>query len=57
MKNQDKASLPKIQIKQVQVLNRALNANNTIRNGSGGINALMGTTTVETMTTTSSTGF
>jgi hypothetical protein len=56
MKNQDKISLPKIRIKQVQVLNRVFTANNTIKNGSG-INALMGTTTVETVATTVSTGF
>ncbi len=56
MKNRDKISLPKIQIKQVQVLNRVLTVNNTNKNGSG-INALMGTTTVETVSTTVSTGF
>lgn len=57
MKNHDKASLPKIQIKQVQVLNRVLTANSTIRNGAGGFYELTGTTTVETVKTTSSTGF
>jgi hypothetical protein len=55
MKNYGKASLPKIQIKQVQILNRAL-ANNTGKN-SGGANfniAMTGTTTENTV---SSTGF
>jgi hypothetical protein len=57
MKNHDKASLPKIQIKQVQVLNRVFTANNTIKNGAGGFYEVMGTTTVETVKTSSSTGF
>lgn len=49
MKNHNKASLPKIQIKQVQVLNRSINNNQTVKN----VNATYPTT--DTMTT--STGF
>ncbi|MEO3407825.1 hypothetical protein AAFN85_28155 [Mucilaginibacter sp. CAU 1740] len=42
MKNHDKASLPKIQIKQVQVLNRVL-TNNAAKSGAqGGVNGMMG---------------
>jgi hypothetical protein len=52
MKNHDKASLPKIQIKQVQVLNRILVNNGIKSNHSAGVNAMMGgTTTVDTVTT------
>jgi hypothetical protein len=55
MKNHDKASLPKIQIKQVQVLNRVL-VNNTSKNSNAGHYAMTGTTT-DTLTTTTNTGF
>jgi hypothetical protein len=50
MKNHDKASLPKIQIKQVQVLNRTL-TNNAIKQGNQAGFVLQGTTT-DTMPTT-----
>ncbi|WEA02947.1 hypothetical protein [Mucilaginibacter sp. SJ] len=55
MKNHDKASLPKIQIKQIQVLNRVVN-NSIIKNNNAGYYLQTGTT-VETATTTTNTGF
>lgn len=52
MKNQDKASLPKIQIKQVQVLNRVI-ANNTVKGGNqAGANGVAGYNSTETVTNT-----
>ncbi|QTE46062.1 hypothetical protein [Mucilaginibacter rubeus] len=54
MKNHDKASLPKIQIKQVQVLNRII-SKSTLKNNAGYL--LTGTTTVDTTTTTTGTAF
>ncbi|WP_162996824.1 hypothetical protein [Mucilaginibacter kameinonensis] len=50
MKNHNKASLPKIQIKQVQILNRSINSQ-TVKN----VNAAVNYPTTDTMTT--STGF
>ncbi|QTE37577.1 hypothetical protein J3L18_00480 [Mucilaginibacter gossypii] len=49
MKNHDKTSLPKIQIKQIQVLNKALTANMIKGNFPGVFNHANGTTT-DTMT-------
>jgi hypothetical protein len=48
MKNHDKASLPKIQIKQIQVLNKALTTN-MIKSNFPGAYPTNGTTT-DTMT-------
>lgn len=55
MKNYGKASLPKIQIKQVQILNRAL-TNNIGKNG-GAADVYMTMTGTTTEKTSSSTGF
>jgi hypothetical protein len=55
MKNYGKASLPKIQIKQVQILNRALGNNTGKNNGAANFNIAMTGTTTESATTT--TGF
>jgi hypothetical protein len=55
MKNHDKASLPKIQIKQVQVLNRVLN-NTAMKSGAQGANGMMGLNPTEAPPTTSMSG-
>ncbi|WP_162996501.1 hypothetical protein [Mucilaginibacter celer] len=55
MKNHDKASLPKIQIKQVQVLNRVL-GNNIKNSNAAGYAGMAGTTTVDTSQTTTTSG-
>jgi hypothetical protein len=55
MKNHDKASLPKIQIKQVQVLNRVLN-NSAIKSGAQGANGMIGWNPTEQPPTNTMTG-
>jgi len=52
MKNHDKAALPKIQIKQVQILNRALNNSIKLGNQAG----FMQTTTETATVTATATG-
>ena len=56
MKNQDKALLPKIQIKQVQVLNRALGNNGGKGVLPGAANGMAGYNSTETVTTQTLTG-
>jgi len=55
MKNYGKASLPKIRIKQVQVLNRTIVNNSGKNGGMANFNIAMAGTTTEN--TVSSTGF
>ncbi|SEO36421.1 hypothetical protein SAMN05192574_107215 [Mucilaginibacter gossypiicola] len=55
MKNYGKASLPKIQIKQVQILNRVLTNNIAKNSGAADFYITMAATTTEK--TSSSTGF
>ncbi|WP_154402318.1 hypothetical protein [Mucilaginibacter endophyticus] len=54
MKNHDKAALPKIQIKQVQVLNRAFTGNATKYGNQAGF--IMTQTTTDTIPTNTVTG-
>lgn len=56
MKNHDKASLPKIQIKQVQILNRGLGNNAGKGAYAGAINGVAGYNSTETVTTQTLTG-
>ncbi|PWK79595.1 hypothetical protein LX99_00052 [Mucilaginibacter oryzae] len=56
MKNHDKASLPKIQIKKIQVLNR-IAINGKLRGSNhDGLNGMMGGLPTETVTTNTVSG-